>query len=238
MEIIPKLQKGNAIRVESDKKVPKYNRAVYSTFDATWDVPKWYHAMGKGIVATYKKITNPDKMDYAVTDSVADAGWRKRLGLSYDSKFLPSNKDKSVRLPKKVEAEIPTDTILLKNRIANQRKVANSPSVMGENWKHLNTLINVDQKTLEALRKTYKTGRPVTINEYSNNSRESVKNGKIVDKAFDYKSPLNVLKNFTVQYNPKNRTMEYKDTYDFNSYERFVPGKPFNIKGEIKLDKK
>jgi hypothetical protein len=29
--------------------------------------------------------------------------------------------------------------------------------------------------------------------------------------------------------------MEYKDIYDFDRYEWAVPGKPFDIKGSIKL---
>lgn len=89
----------SAIRTDEDKNVPKRNRAIYSTFDATWNTPPWYIATAKAARAAYKQVANPDEMDYIVTDSVADAGWRKRLGLSYDSKFLPSNEDGSVRLP-------------------------------------------------------------------------------------------------------------------------------------------
>ena len=29
--------------------------------------------------------------------------------------------------------------------------------------------------------------------------------------------------------------MEYSDLYDFNQFEDFVPGNPFEIKGSIKL---
>ena len=81
----------SAIRTDEDKNVPKRNRAIYSTFDATWNTPPWYIATAKAARAAYKQVANPDEMDYIVTDSVADAGWRKRLGLSYDSKSLFKN---------------------------------------------------------------------------------------------------------------------------------------------------
>lgn len=238
MKIIPKYQEGNAIRTEADKLVPKRNRATYSTFDATWNTPPWYVAGAKGARATYKQITNPDKMDYTVTDSVADAGWRKRLGLSYNSKFLPPNKDGSVRLPKSVEAEIPVDTTLLKRRIARETKAAESKFIMGEDWKLVSGLIKLDKQNLDSLRKTYRTGKPTVLNEYTHNNRNLIKDNRLVNGAHEYNSPLNILKNYTVQYNAKNRTMDYRDTYDFNGYEWAVPGKPFNIKGTIQLDKK
>ena len=238
MKLVPKYQQGNAIRTESDKLVPKRNRAIYSTFDATWGTPSWYEAGALGIRAAYKQMTNPDKMDYSVTDSVADAGWRKRLGLSYNSKFLPSNKDGSVRLPKNIEAEIPIDTMVLKKRIAKETKDVKSRYIMGDDWKLVDGLTQLDRNNLDSLRKTYNTGKPVVLNEYSHNSRNLIKDGKLNVGAHQYNSPLNILKNYTVQYDPKNRIMNYRDIYDFNGYEWAVPHKPFNIKGTIKLDKK
>ena len=41
-----------------------------------------------------------------------------------------------------------------------------------------------------------------------------------------------------LQYDSKNRTMNYRDIYDFNGYEWAIPGKKFNIRGSINLDKK
>jgi len=32
--------------------------------------------------------------------------------------------------------------------------------------------------------------------------------------------------------------MNYRDIYDFNGYEWAIPGKKFNIKGSINLDKR
>lgn len=63
----------SAIRTDEDKNVPKRNRAIYSTFDATWNTPPWYVATAKAARAAYKQVANPDEMDYIVTDSVADA---------------------------------------------------------------------------------------------------------------------------------------------------------------------
>ena len=228
----------SAIRTDEDKNVPKRNRAIYSTFDATWNTPPWYIATAKAARAAYKQVANPDEMDYIVTDSVADAGWRKRLGLSYDSKFLPSNEDGSVRLPSYIEAEIPVDTTLLKDRIARETKIAESKNIMGKDWQLVTGLINLDKQNLDSLRKTYNTGEPTVLNEYSHNSRNLIKNGRLINGAHEYNTPLNILKNYTVQYDSKNRTMNYRDIYDFNGYEWAIPGKKFNIRGSINLDKK
>lgn len=228
----------SAIRTDEDKNVPKRNRAIYSTFDATWNTPPWYVATAKAARAAYKQVANPDEMDYIVTDSVADAGWRKRLGLSYDSKFLPSNEDGSVRLPSDIEAEIPVDTTLLKDRIARETKIAESKDIMGKDWQLVTGLINLDKQNLDSLRKTYNTGEPTVLNEYSHNSRNLIKNGRLINGAHEYNTPLNILKNYTVQYDSKNRTMNYRDIYDFNGYEWAIPGKKFNIRGSINLDKK
>ena len=228
----------SAIRTDEDKNVPKRNRAIYSTFDATWNTPPWYVATAKAARAAYKQVANPDEMDYIVTDSVADAGWRKRLGLSYDSKFLPSNEDGSVRLPSDIEAEIPVDTTLLKDRIARETKIAESKNIMGKDWQLVTGLINLDKQNLDSLRKTYNTGEPTVLNEYSHNSRNLIKNGRLINGAHEYNTPLNILKNYTVQYDSKNRTMNYRDIYDFNGYEWAIPGKKFNIRGSINLDKK
>ena len=224
----------SAIRKDSDKKVSRLNRAIYSATDPTYGYPT-----GLGIPAVGGRagvaLFNPDDMWYEVTDSVADAAWRKRLGLSYDDKFLIENKNGSFRLPKDVEMEIPTDTTALKRRIQANKKLADSPEIMGDDWKLVQGMIDADEKTLNALRRTYEIGEPVVINEYSHNSRKLAKDGKIIEGADNYKSPLNVLQNYTVQYNPKNRTMMYRDTYDFNGFESFVPGEPFDIEGEIPL---
>ena len=228
----------SAIRTDEDKNVPKRNRAIYSTFDATWNTPPWYIATAKAARAAYKQVANPDEMDYIVTDSVADAGWRKRLGLYYDSKFLPSNEDGSVRLPSYIEAEIPVDTTLLKDRIARETKIAESKNIMGKDWQLVTGLINLDKQNLDSLRKTYNTGEPTVLNEYSHNSRNLIKNGRLINGAHEYNTPLNILKNYTVQYDSKNRTMNYRDIYDFNGYEWAIPGKKFNIRGSINLDKK
>ena len=227
----------SAIRKDSDKKVSRLNRAIYSATDPTYGYPT-----GLGIPAVGGRagvaLFNPDDMWYEVTDSVADAAWRKRLGLSYDDKFLIENKNGSFRLPKNVEMEIPTDTTALKRRIQANKKLADSPEIMGDDWKLVQGMIDADENTLNALRRTYETGEPVVINEYSHNSRKLAEDGKIIEGADNYKSPLNVLQNYTVQYNPKNRTMMYRDTYDFNGFESFVPGEPFDIEGEIPLNRK
>lgn len=225
----------SAIRTEDDKKVSARNRAIYSAVDATSDYPTWWQAIGLGIGSNFKTMVNPDSMNYTVTDSVADAAWRKRLGLSYSDKFLIPNKDGSVRLPRNVEMEIPTDTTMLKKRIAANEKFANQYNIVGEDWQIVQAMMKKDKEALEALRKTYKTGEPVVVNEYAHNTRKLSKNGELIDDAINYKSPLNVMRNYTIQYDPKTRKMNYWDTYDFNEFEWGVPGKPFKIRGSVPL---
>lgn len=226
----------SAIRKESDNNVPRLNRAIYSSVDATYGYPTGLAVPAVGVGAGIAMF-NPNNMWYEVTDSVADAAWRKRLGLSYDDKFLIENKDGSYRLPKNIEREIPTDTTFIKRRIADNEKLANQDNILGDDYKLVQGMIKLDKETLNALRHTYKTGEPVVLNEFSNNSRTLAKEGAIPKESHSYKSPLNVLRNYTVRYNPRNKTMEYMDTYDFNDFEGLVPGEPFDIKGEIPLKK-
>lgn len=236
-EIGGEKKSNSAIRTEKDKKVSARNRAIYSAVDATADYPTWWQAIGLGIGSNFKTMINPDSMNYTVTDSVADAAWRKRLGLSYNDKFLIPNKDGSVRLPRNVEMEIPTDTTMLKKRIAANEKFANQSNIVGEDWQIVQAMMKKDKEALEALRKTYKTGEPVVVNEYAHNSRKLSKNGELINDAINYKSPLNVMRNYTIQYDPKTRKMNYRDTYDFNEFEWGVPGESFEIKGSIPLKK-
>lgn len=236
-EIGGEKKSNSAIRTEEDKKVSARNRAIYSAVDATADYPTWWQAIGLGIGSNFKTIINPDSMNYTVTDSVADAAWRKRLGLSYNDKFLVPNKDGSVRLPRNIEIEIPTDTTMLKKRIAANEKFANQSNIVGEDWQIVQAMMKKDKEALEALRKTYKTGEPVVVNEYAHNNRKLSKNGELIDDAINYKSPLNVMKNYTIQYDPKTRRMNYWDTYDFNEFDWGIPGESFKIKGSIPLKK-
>ena len=136
-------------------------------------------------------------------DSVADAAWRKRLGLEYDSEFLPENGDGSVRLPKYLEAEIPIDSTMIQQRIAdNERLLGYYNIISPEDNTTKNILsraLELDKQTLDALRHTYETGEPVVINEYTHNSRQLTKDGDLELGL----TPLNVLGNFTIRWNPE-----------------------------------
>lgn len=226
----------SAIRTEDDKKVSRYKRAVYSLVDPTMPYPDNAQAVGYVLGAGLKTLTDPDGMLYTVNDSVSDAAWRKRLGLSYDDKFLVPNKDGSVRLPKSREKEIPVDTTMLKKRIAANTKLAErypkylQNGSLNEKREIVDWALRVDQNALDSLRHTYKTGEPVTINEGAYNSRQLIKDGEL---RWPEIMPHNVLQNYTIQYNPQTKKMEYKDVYDFNEFEWGVPGKPFDIKGSV-----
>lgn len=227
----------NGLPKYEDGKVPedKRSRALYNSIDPRDAYPESYlDALRKEIYVRHKMyFGDPDKMEYELGEDlpsrVSDAAWRKRLGYSYDDKLLIPN-GKSVRLPVELEQEIPVDTTMLKDRISRtkelmqySRKYRTSP--------YIKEALLRDQEALTALRHTYKTGEPVTINEHSNNSRQWVSGGEVSPTM----SPLNVLQNYTIQYNPQNNTMSYKDVYDFNQFEWAIPGNPFTIEGVLNL---
>lgn len=243
-------------RTKEDKKAPYLNRLYYSKINPLHGYPQGYKDAATNplyLPALIEGRKTPNEMTYIVEDSVGDAAWRKRLGLSYDKKFLIDNGDGSVKLHKNRENEIPVDTNLYINRINSSKDAIkritkqideiNTKKYNGtfdkndeEDLKYLledrsliNAGINVDKETLEALRKTYKTGKAVTVNEFGYNSRNNSINGD---------SPLNMLQNYGIQYDKNKNVMRYFDTYDFNQFDPFVPGKPFDFKGEIKLNKK
>ena len=243
-------------RTKEDEKVSYLNRLYYSKINPLHGYPQGYIDAATNplyLQALIEGRKTPNEMTYIVEDSVGDAAWRKRLGLSYDKKFLIDNGDGSVKLHKNRENEIPVDTNLYINRINSSKDAIkritkqideiNTKKYNGtfdkndeEDLKYLledrsliNAGINVDKETLEALRKTYKTGKAVTVNEFGYNSRSNSIAGD---------SPLNMLQNYGIQYDKNKNVMRYFDTYDFNQFDPFVPGKPFDFKGEIKLNKK
>lgn len=234
----------SAIRTDEDRKVPKYNRAVYSSVNPIWGIPNSIIQAGR--LSTQARIKSwrddQDNMEYSVGtqigDSVADAAWRKRLGLSYDSKFLPKFNGDTVRLPKQLEMEIPTDTNMLKKRIANTERLMKRSSKY-KNSTAVNVALKSDQRALKALRDTYKTGKAVGLDEYSNNSRQLVENGEINE---EYISPLNVFRNYNIRYDKDTDKMYYSKSYDFDTVEhnwdKFVPGTKFYIRGFVDLNKK
>ena len=234
----------SAIRTDADKEVSKYNRAVYSSVNPIWGIPNSIIQAGR--LATQARIKSwnddQDNMEYSVGtqvgDSVADAAWRKRLGLSYDNKFLPTFNGDTVRLPKQLELEIPTDTNMLKKRIASTEELMQLSPKYGSS-PIINVALRSDQRALNGLRETYKTGKTVGIDEYSNNSRQLVDNGVINE---DYISPLNVFRNYNIRYDKPTNKMYYSKSYDFDTMEhnwdRFVPGNKFYIRGTVNLDGK
>lgn len=234
-----KHQQGGVIRQPSDTLVSKYNRAVYSSVNPIVAYPGWLRAGRAATQAAIKASKDKqDEMQYEVGttlgEKVADAGWRKYLGLSYDEKLLPIFNEDTVRLPKQLELEIPVDTNFIKKRIANTKRLMNlydkyyfDPMIQ--------SALKIDEETLEALRKTYKTGKPVGVNEFAHNSRQWVTNGIVEDEPI---SPLNVFQNFNIRYDKGTNRMYYSDQYDLNQFEWGSSGKPYRFRGYIDLNKK
>lgn len=107
------------------EKKPKSRRAraIYNTIDPRGDVPDDYmDAAGMEAAIRYKMaFGDVDELEYELGNDlpsrVSDAAWRKRLGYNYNDSLLIPNGN-AVRLPVDIEREIPTDTTMLKNRIA------------------------------------------------------------------------------------------------------------------------
>lgn len=205
-----------------------------------------------------KDITTPDyKTLPALGDSVSNAAWRKYLGLNYDPKFLPTGVPddrtdygtNTVRLPKQLEKEIPTDTTFIKNRIAeNEAYLNNGLPKPDDNIKVARQAIAHDTDVLNALRYTYKTGEPVGIYEGTYNSRKLINDGTVNWNGIKH-TPLNVLQNYNIRYDKDTNRMYYSDEYGFDNsnpwpinwmggYDEFLEGQPFRFRGYIDLNNK
>lgn len=230
-------KKAAVVRTPEDEKISKLTRSYYKEVNPLAGYPGVGDAIKHGLNVFGRRYVETDSTAYSVTDKVADATWRKRLGLSYDEADLPSNADGSVRLPKDRELEMPVDTNLLKRRINANLKLSDKYKKQGDTTKQgiVDWAIEEDQKGLDSLRHTYKTGEPVVVNEQVYNTRSLINNGKI---SMPGSSPLNPLQNYTLQYDKDRNVMMYRDVYDFNHLDWAVPGKGYKIKGEIDLNKK
>lgn len=218
--------------VKGDKNDIHYRTNLFNMVDPTNAVPdNIIDVLGHAITASQAKSekTYPYKREHQ--DATADAAWAKRLGLPYDKALLPDNTDGSVRLSQALEQEIPTDTTLLKNRIADNEKLLTK--IYGKKRKPIEVAVDLDKAALNALRETYSTGKPVGLNEFTHNSRGWL--DADLDKVV---TPLSLLHRYTVQYDKDKNRMNYWDTYDFDEFEDFVPGEPFFIRGSIDLKKK
>lgn len=236
-------KKGNVVRTEEDKNVDAWNRAVYSEFNPLENYPSISNGIARYIKTKIKSIINPDDMNYAVTDSTADNYWRYRLGLSVNPKYFGEMLDDgTITLPKYIEDRIPIDTTAIKNRIEVNKEWRRNSKKGTQRANILDWAIRTDQNTLDSLRHTYKTGEPVVINEGTYNGRQLIDKGEVV---FPEEMPLNMLKDYTIQYDKDDNVMRYRDVYDFDnkkvfgvSMEKFVPGEPYVINGAIDLNKR
>lgn len=214
----------------------KINKRIYDAVDPTQDYPSTAHSIKLGVDVIKGNRTGKIK------EPVADAAWRKRLGLKYDKKYLPSINDSTVTLPDKYINEILIDTNVVKERIFDNKVSEDLKNAIEKGSVSLNpeyirdiqrrdALVQKDTEYLDKLRDLYK-GKSVSVNEF-----QAWKNRDLYKKDGTFNenvvSPLSVLKNFTLR-KKDNGDIEFSDIYDFNQYEKFVPGKPFRIEGTIK----
>ena len=114
-------ENGLALPAYEDGKDPlKYEKAFYNAIDPRQGFPESKtDAVLMQARVWNKYLSGDNTRDYdlepELADSVSDAAFRKRLGLPYDKKFLPVWNGDTVRLPKPLEAEIPTDTTIAAN---------------------------------------------------------------------------------------------------------------------------
>ena len=219
-------------RYKGNKDDIHYRQNIFNYDDPTSAVPSTV-----GEAFEYLRIAEKAKTDKDLPywrkyiEPTADAGWAKRLGLPYDNTLLINNPDGSVHLSEQIESEIPTDTVFIKNRIdANEKKLN---SIYGAQRQVINAALDFDRKTLESLRHTYKTGEPVEMNEHSYISRnwQGLKPEEIGP------TPLSVMHRYTGQYDKDKNVFNYWDIYNFDEFEDFVPGEPFEIRGSINLNR-
>lgn len=241
----------NKFEEGGNKEPSNWNRALYSTVNPVGDYPSsiWEAISLRKAVGKKLNSNNIDRMSYEVKDSVADAAWRKYNSLPYDEKFLLKGEEdprggytETVRLPSSLEMEIPTDTTMLKNRIATNEAYIDKT---GTKPKSVRLAIEADKQALEALRETYRTGEPKGINEWSHNTRSL----GFTDNLDNVLSPLNILGNYNIRYDKDTNRMYYSDTYNFDAIDdwytkivggldKYLEGNPFRIRGYIDLPQK
>lgn len=218
-----------------------WRMAVYNAVDPRTTVKNIDDAFRLYNAAVTKEKRGEDFKDYTLDNTIgdltSDAAWRKRLQLPYDETLLPVWNGDTVSLSRPLELEIPIDTNLVKDRIDYaQNEFWND--VKSLNLRQLKEDLaykKSQEELLDALRYTYKTGKPIGVSEYHANSIDPEK----VLKDFKYGiSPLNVLGRYNIRYDKNENKMYYSDEWDFNQYEWAVPGTTFRIRGAIPLDKK
>lgn len=198
MDYIKKYQKGNWL-----------NKRIYEAVDPTVDYPTFLEAGKLGAYAAIGKKANKK------LEPVSDAAWRKRLGLEYDSNLLPENPDGSFRLPESYEKQFMVNPSEVEKRIKRLIDIYGSKEEL-EKYDHDNQmLLKRNEEYLEKLKKLY-SGTPIVVNEFDVWKDTDIRNKEAI-------SPFNVLKNFTLKYDPKTKIMTYEDVYDFNEFEKFVP---------------
>lgn len=218
-----------------------WRMAVYNAVDPRSTVKNIDDAFRLYNAAVAKEKRGEDFKDYTLNNTIgdltSDAAWRKRLQLPYDETLLPVWNGDTVSLSRPLELEIPIDTNLVKDRI-NYAQNEFWNDVKSLNLRQLKEDLSYkksQEELLDALRYTYKTGKPIGVSEYHANSIDPEK----VLKDFKYGiSPLNVLGRYNIRYDKDENKMYYSDEWDFNQYEWAVPGTTFRIRGAIPLNNK
>lgn len=216
----------------------EYRQALFNNVDprngypSPWTAVKYYNTVVDALNAgdTSKKW----ETDGSIGQETAAAGWAKFLDLPYNKQLFPVWNGDTVRLSPELEREIPIDTNLLKQdiqRIIYDRNLDRSMGIFDREEAY-KTLLQTKQLALNNLRKTYKTGEWVQMNEFMGNSVNPF------DWNEDYVSPLNVLQFYGQKYDKNTNSMLYGDQYNLNAFDYFLPGNPFIIRGSIPLDKK
>lgn len=216
----------------------EYRQALFNNVDprngypSPWTAVKYYNTVVDALNAgdTSKKW----ETDGSIGQETAAAGWAKFLDLPYNKQLFPVWNGDTVRLSPELEREIPVDTNLLKQDIQEIRYNRDMDRSMGifDREEAYKILLQTKQLALNNLRKTYKTGEWVQMNEFMGNSVNPF------DWNEGYVSPLNVLQFYGQKYDKNTNSMLYGDQYNLNAFDYFLPGKPFMIRGSIPLDKK
>lgn len=237
---VKKYKDGGPLKKKKENSL-EYRQALFNNIDPREGYPSPITAI-KYYQNVVNKMKEGDtsknwKTDGSIGDATAEAAWARYLKLPYDTTLFPTWNGDTVRLTKELENQIPIDTNFIKQDIENIKMHRDYDRSMGifDREDAYRMALNTRRLALDNLRKTYKTGEWVQMNEFMFNDLNPF---DYYNQGSDYKTPLNVLQNFGLRYDKNTNSIIYGDKYDLNNYDYFLPGNPFIIRGSIPLEQK
>lgn len=230
----------NPLKMKKENSL-EYRQALYNNVNPLNGYPsiKTAYNYYKNVIDKIKQGDNTKnwETDGSIGQRTSEAGWAKYLELPYEQSLFPIWNGDTVRLRPELEREIPIDTNFIKQDIQDilkDRELDRQEGIYDREQAY-DIALKTRYLTLQNLRDTYKTGNWVQMNEFMFNGLSPF---DWYNKKENYITPLNVLQNFALKYDKNTNSIIYRDTWDLNAFDYFLPGKPFQIKGSIPLNNK